>query len=177
MNREFRAGKRLATGTSTKCFVLVLVLFVLSPISVSLGFAQSVIDGGLTAPAVGGTLGPNILTNGNFSAGTAGWTNLGACFAIDPTTLAPNGAATLEMSLSTTCATPIAVSSKVPSGATYTFSGQIMTNNVSVLDNSQRRRLRGPLLRLQLSHSQGHYRLADLPKSAHRHTWELQGPT
>lgn len=93
-------------------------------------YAQAVVDGGLSAPAVAATLGPNILTNGNFAAGTAGWTNLGACFSIDPTTLAPNGAATLEMSLSSTCDAPIAISSKVPSGATYTFSGQIMTDDV-----------------------------------------------
>jgi len=79
---------------------------------------------------VGGTLGPNILTNGNFAAGTTGWTNLATCFAIDPSTLAPNGAASLKMSLSPNCDTPIAISSKVPSGATYTFSGQIMTDDV-----------------------------------------------
>ncbi len=107
------------------------MLCVLSLTYESPAYAQAVVDGGLSAPAVGGTLGPNILTNGNFAAGTTGWTNLATCFAIDPSTLAPNGAATLKMSLSETCDTPIAISSKVPSGATYTFSGQIMTDDVA----------------------------------------------
>lgn len=134
MKGEFRGGEYVPTQprantAAAKCFVLVLALFTLSLMRTN-AYAQAFADGGLTAAAVPGTLGPNILANGNFATGTAGWTNLGTCFAIDPTTLAPDGAPTLEMSLSTTCATPIAVSSKVPSGATYTFSGQIMTSDV-----------------------------------------------
>ncbi len=136
MSRGFRyytslAIPSLASTLLPKCSVLlVLLLYTLPLLCAAPAFAQTVVDGGLSAPPVEGTLGPNILTNGNFAAGTTGWTNLATCFAIDPTTLAPNAAATLEMSLSTTCDAPIAVSSKVPSGATYTFSGQIMTDDV-----------------------------------------------
>jgi hypothetical protein len=128
---RFRKSFRLRFRTSvTEWGTSVLSLWFLALVCGSIANAQTVVDGGLSAPAVPATLGPNILTNGNFAAGTTGWTNLGSCFAIDPTTLAPNGAATLEMSLSTTCDAPIAISSKVPSGATYTFSGQMMTNDV-----------------------------------------------
>jgi ASPM-SPD-2-Hydin domain-containing protein len=134
MSRRFRSYTSLATLSLASGLlshaVLIVVVFTISLLCSSFSFAQTVVDGGLAAPPVGGTLGPNILTNGNFAAGTAGWTNLATCFAIDPTTLAPDGAATLKMSLSTTCATPIAVSSKVPSGAVYTFGGQIMTDGV-----------------------------------------------
>ena len=133
MSRQFRSYTSLTTPLASRLLtniVFILVVFTTSLLCSPFSFAQTVVDGGLTAPPVPSTLGPNILTNGNFAAGTAGWTNLATCFAIDPTTLAPNGAATLEMSLSTTCDAPIAVSSKVPSGATYTFSGQIMTDDV-----------------------------------------------
>jgi hypothetical protein len=134
MSRRFQsytslAALSLASGLLSRSVLIVLV-FTTSLLCSSFSVAQTVVDGGLSAPPVAGTLGGNILTNGNFAAGTTGWTNLGTCFAIDPTTLALDGAATLKMSLSTTCATPIAVSSKVPSGATYAFGGQIMTNGV-----------------------------------------------
>ena len=128
---RFRKSLRLRFRTSVaKWGASLLTLWLLALVCGPITYAQTVVDGGLSAAPVPATLGPNILTNGNFANGTAGWTNLGACFAIDPNTLAPNGAATLKMSLSTTCDAPIAVSSQVPSGATYTFSGQMMTDDV-----------------------------------------------
>jgi hypothetical protein len=133
MSRQFRSYTSLTIPLASRLLtniVFILVIFTTSLLYSPFSFAQTVVDGGLTAPPVPSTLGPNVLTNGNFAAGIAGWTNLATCFAIDPTTLAPNGAATLEMSLSSTCDAPIAVSSEVPSGATYTFSGQIMTDDV-----------------------------------------------
>ena len=84
----------------------------------------------MTAPEVGWSLGSNLLVNGDFSAGTTGWTLPSTCFAIDPATPAPNGAASLEMSDSAACgdSTPIAVNSlKVSGGQVYTLSGQIKT--------------------------------------------------
>ncbi|MGA9739148.1 hypothetical protein, partial [Candidatus Binatus sp.] len=74
----------------------------------------------------------NLLVNGDFSQGTTGWTLPSACFAIDPSTLAPNGAASLEMSDSAACGnpTPIAVNSlKVSGGEVYTLTGQIKTED------------------------------------------------
>jgi hypothetical protein len=122
---------RLLASRSLATFgKLVLILTALSLIFGVSAFAQTVVDGGLSAPPVPAILGSNILTNGNFAAGITGWSNLATCFAIDPNTLAPDGAATLKMSLSKTCDAPIAVSSQVPSGATYTFSGQMMTDGV-----------------------------------------------
>ena len=95
-------------------------------------FAQALVDGGLTAPEVGWSLSPNLLVNGDFSQGTAGWTFFGpSCFSIDSTTPAPNGAASLEMSPAT-CGIfdPIAKNSlKVVSGQIYTLSGQLKTEN------------------------------------------------
>ncbi len=55
------------------------------------------------------------------------------CFSLDPTTPAPNGTASLEMSDSAACnnATPIAVNSlKVTSGQVYTISGQLKTEGL-----------------------------------------------
>ena len=72
------------------------------------------------------------MVNGDFSQGTAGWSYPSNCFAIDPTTLAPNGAASLVMSDSAACgnATPVAVNSlKVSGGEVYTLSGQVKTED------------------------------------------------
>ncbi|MFZ0678374.1 choice-of-anchor D domain-containing protein [Candidatus Binatus sp.] len=87
----------------------------------------------MTAPEIGGSLGPNLLVNGDFSQGMAGWSMPSGCFSLDPTTPAPNGTASLEMSDSAACnnATPIAVNSlKVTSGQVYTISGQLMTEGL-----------------------------------------------
>ena len=123
MNREFRASKHryfaspataaLATGPLARWSVLVLVLYLFSTTCGSSAYAQTVVDGGLTAAEFGWSLSSNLLVNGDFSQGTTGWTFSSKCFAIDPNTLAPNGAATLEMSDSGTCtsATPIAKNS------------------------------------------------------------------
>jgi hypothetical protein len=84
----------------------------------------------LTAAAVGGSLSPNLLVNGDFSEGTAGWSFLSPCFSIDPTTLAPNGAASLEFSPASTCTEPIALNSFSPTGGqAYTLSGEIQTED------------------------------------------------
>jgi hypothetical protein len=96
--------------------------------------AQTVVDGGLTAPAVGWTLGPNLLVNGDFSAGTSGWTIPSSCFSLDPTTLAPNGAVSLELTPPSSCG-PYAPVAKnlfnVPGGQIYTLSGQIKTEDLT----------------------------------------------
>ncbi len=81
---------------------------------------------------MGWTLSSNLLADGDFSQGTTGWTLPSTCFAVDPTTLAPNGAASLEYSNPLTCShnPPIAVNSFKPGGgAIYTLSGQIMTED------------------------------------------------
>ncbi|MGA9723295.1 MAG: hypothetical protein WBQ86_12635, partial [Candidatus Binatus sp.] len=75
---------------------------------------------------------PNLLVNGDFSQGTTGWTFASTCFAIDPATLAPNGAATLEVTNLATCGTNLPVAKnalKVSSGQMYTLSGQLKTEN------------------------------------------------
>jgi hypothetical protein len=125
----------LATTSLAKYTVLVLVLYTLSLISGSPAFAQTVVDGGLTAPEVGWSLSSNLLVNGDFSQGTVGWA-IPSCFAIDPTTLAPNGAASLELTNPATCSkyTPIALNSlTVAGGQLYTLSGQIKTENFTGL--------------------------------------------
>ncbi len=98
----------------------------------SRAFAQAVVDGGLIAPETGWSLSPNLLVNGDFSDGTSGWKFPSTCFAIDPTTLAPNGAASLELSNPATCSKnpSIAVNLlEISSGDIYTLSGQIKTEN------------------------------------------------
>lgn len=68
--------------------------------------------------------------NGDFSQGTTGWTAPSSCFNIDPNTLAPDGAATLELSNPASCSAAIALNSvKVSGGAQYTISGQIKTED------------------------------------------------
>ena len=142
MNREFRAGKyryfaslatpSLAVGSLSRWSLLVLVVCLFSLRYGSIAYAQTVVDGGLTAPEFGWSLSPNLLVNGDFSQGTTGWTFSSKCFAIDPNTLDPNGNATLEMSDSGTCtsATPIAKNSlKVVSGQVYTLSGEMMSED------------------------------------------------
>lgn len=90
----------------------------------------------MTAPEVGWSLGSNLLVNGDFSQGTTGWIFSSACFSVDPTTLAPNGAASLELSQLATCTSlaPVAKNSlAVISGQEYTLSGQFMTENFTGL--------------------------------------------
>ena len=118
---------------SRKSTALIIAAFVLLITNVLSAFAQTVVGGGLTAPEIGGSLGPNLLVNGDFSQGTKGWTLPSACFCIDPTTAAPNGAASLLMSDSAACnnATPVAVNSlKVTSGQVYTLSGELKTEDL-----------------------------------------------
>jgi Abnormal spindle-like microcephaly-assoc'd, ASPM-SPD-2-Hydin len=73
------------------------------------------------------------MVNGDFSQGTTGWSFASTCFSIDPTTLAPNGGASLLFDNPPTCShTPIAVNSlKVSGGQIYTFSGQMKTEDFS----------------------------------------------
>jgi hypothetical protein len=138
MSRRYRHGtslaiQALATTSLAKCSVLVLLLYTLSLICGSVADAQAVVDGGLTAPEVGWSLGSNLLVNGDFSQGTAGWSLPSSCFSLDPTTPAPNGAVSLLMSNSAACnnATPVAVNSlKVTSGQVYTLSGQLKTESL-----------------------------------------------
>jgi hypothetical protein len=129
---EDARGFQLSTRTALAKFSVLLAI-----LSVSLligGFsanAQTVVDGGLTAPETGWSLGPNLLVNGDFSQGTSGWTFSGTCFSVDPATVAPNGAASLEMSPAA-CGNlaPIAINSlKVSGGAVYTLSGQLKTED------------------------------------------------
>ena len=138
MSRRYRHGislaiRALATKSLPICSVLLVLLYILSPASRSVADAQAAVDGGLTAPEIGGSLGANLLVNGDFSQGTAGWSLPSACFSIDPTTLAPNGAATMLMSDSAACddSTPVAVNSlKVTSGQVYTLGGQLKTEGL-----------------------------------------------
>ena len=86
----------------------------------------------MTAPEVGWSLSPNLLVNGDFSLGTTGWTFPSTCFALDPTTVAPNGGASLELSNPATCSKnpAIAINSlTVGGGEEYTLSGQIKTED------------------------------------------------
>src|SRR5208283_4927968 len=93
----------LATTSLAKCSIVILIWYTFSLICGSPAFAQTIVDGGLTALEVGWSLSPNLLVNGDFSQGTTGWTFPSTCFAIDPTTPAPNGAASLELSNPATC--------------------------------------------------------------------------
>src|ERR1700735_689814 len=135
MSRRYRSGiplaiAALATASLPKCSVLVLILYTLSLVCGARAYAQAVVDGGLTAPEVGWSIGPNLLVNGDFSQGTAGWTFPSACFSLDPTTQSPDGGASFLMSDSTACnnTTPVAINSlKVTSGQEYTLSGQLKT--------------------------------------------------
>ena len=73
MSRRYRHGTSLAipalaTSSLAKCSILVLLLYTLSLICVCSAEAQAVVDGGLTAPEVGWSLGSNLLVNGDFSA-------------------------------------------------------------------------------------------------------------
>jgi hypothetical protein len=84
-----------------------------------------VVDGGLTAPEVGWSIGPNLLATGDFSQGTAGWTFPSVCFSLDPTTSPPNGGVSFQMSESAACnnTAPVAINShRVTSGQVYTLS-------------------------------------------------------
>ena len=112
-----------------ECFVFVPVFFSLLLICGSSAFAQAVVDGGLTAPETGWSLGPNLVVNGDFSQGTTGWKLYGSCLGLDPSTPAPNGAASLELSDTATCASPIALNSVVAPSGVYTLSGQLKTEN------------------------------------------------
>ncbi len=106
---------------------IITLLFV--PTSAS---AAQLAVGGLMTPAVGVTLAPNSLENGDFSDGTSGWKFLPKCFSLDPTTLAPNGAVSMKLNDPATCnhANPSAVNSvKAQGGGYYTVSAQIMTEN------------------------------------------------
>ncbi len=123
---------RFKTST-TKWVAFVLTFFLLSWRYEVPAHAQAVAGGGLTAPEIGGSLGPNLLVNGDFSQGTAGWSLPSACFSLDPTTPAPNGAASLLMSDTAACnnPTPVAINSlKVKSGQVYTLSGQLKTEDL-----------------------------------------------
>jgi Abnormal spindle-like microcephaly-assoc'd, ASPM-SPD-2-Hydin len=125
------AIQSLATTSLAKYSVLVLLLYTLSLTCRSSAFAQTVTDGGLTAPEVGSSLSPNLLVNGDFSRGTTGWTFPSTCFSLDPTTPAPNGAVSLELSNpATSCRYPIAANSfRASGGDVYTLSGQIKTES------------------------------------------------
>ncbi|MGB0062526.1 choice-of-anchor D domain-containing protein [Candidatus Binatus sp.] len=84
----------------------------------------------------------NLLVNGDFSLGTTGWSFPSTCFSLDPTTPAPNGAASLELTNPATCSKnpSIAINAlKVAGGQVYTISGQIKTedfNGASALDGA-----------------------------------------
>ena len=71
MNRERYLSLPVRTS-SAKSFAksCVLVLALCALLRSSVANAQAVTGGGLTAPEVGSTLGPNLLVNGDFSQGT-----------------------------------------------------------------------------------------------------------
>lgn len=114
--------------------LLVPIIYLFSSFATPAAFAQAVPAGGLTALETGWTLGPNLLVNGDFSAGTSGWSLNPACFSVDPATTAPNGAAALMLSDPATCSTTtIMATNSVPvtSGNSYTLSGQINTSSLT----------------------------------------------
>ncbi len=144
MNREFRASKHryfCVTGHSSVGYWPISSVVSLSAGALSVSrltcgssaYAQTVVDGGLTAAEFGWSLSPNLLVNGDFSQGTTGWTFSEQL--LQPsirTRPRPTARATLEMSDSGTCtsATPIAKNSlKVVSGQVYTLSGEMMTED------------------------------------------------
>ena len=129
---QFSGTKRL-----TKLFVLVSILITFSLLREATSYAQTVVDGGLTAPEVGWSLSPNLLVNGDFSQGTTGWTFPSTCFRLDPATPAPNGAASLELSNpAVSCKYPIAVNAlAVSGGQMYTLSGQLKTEDFTGLES------------------------------------------
>ena len=128
-NYTLLAISSLASRPLARCIVLVLLLCTLPSTNASPSFAQAVVDGGLTVPETGWSLSPNLVINGDFSEGTIGWKFPTGCFAIDPATLAPNGAASLLFNNPAGCShTPIALNSvKVSGGQVYTLSGQVKT--------------------------------------------------
>jgi hypothetical protein len=96
--------------------------------------AQNVPEGGLITAEAGWTLGPNLLTNGDFSAGTTGWRFQTTCFSLDPNTLAPNGANSLMLANADTCSkwTPLSTNNVTgKGGTTYTVGGEIKTLNIT----------------------------------------------
>ena len=135
MSRRDRYSTSLAipsllTTLLVRCSNLVLISYSLALLCGSSAFAQSVVDGGLTAPEVGWSLSSNLLVNGDFSQGTTGWTFPAACFSVDPTTLAPNGALSLELNDPATCSPfPIAINTVQAASGQYTLSGQIRTED------------------------------------------------
>ncbi|MGH7812565.1 MAG: choice-of-anchor D domain-containing protein [Candidatus Binataceae bacterium] len=105
-----------------------------APLAGSIARAQALEAGGLAAPEAGWTLGPNLLENGDFSDGTAGWTMTPGCFSVDPSTAAPNGAASLMLANPNTCSPYTALANNGVSAAggnLYTIGGQIKTDNVT----------------------------------------------
>jgi len=90
-----------------------------------------VVDGGLSAPEQGWSLSPNLLVNGDFSNGTTGWKMPSACFSLDSTTPAPNGAVSLKLTNPSTCS-PVAVNSfQATGGQIYTLTGQVKTEDLT----------------------------------------------
>jgi hypothetical protein len=96
--------------------------------------AQTITDGGLMAPEAGWTLGPNLVTNGDFSAGTSGWViskPAANCFSVDSDTTLPNGAASLHFNDPAACKVTSTINATRFAGpASYTLSGQIKTDNL-----------------------------------------------
>src|ERR1035437_10860574 len=82
----------LGTTSLAKCSILVVILYTLSLISGSPAFAQAVVDGGLTVPEVGWSLGSNLLVNGDFSQGPPGGPFRVPASSPVPHLLAPTGA-------------------------------------------------------------------------------------
>jgi hypothetical protein len=123
-----------ATRPLAKRLALVLIAYLLSVPFGDQVFAQAIVDGGLTAPEAGWSLSSNLLTNGDFSEGTTGWTFPSTCFSLDPENPAPNGGASLELSDPSTCSKFPRVaknSFKVVSGRIYTLSGQLKTESIA----------------------------------------------
>jgi hypothetical protein len=89
----------------------------------------SISAGGLEAPETGGTLGGNLLVNGDFSKGLEGWNVSGRCYQPDSSTRAPNGKPTLKMGNPDSCG-PFpkpAVNEFVAPPGVYSIGGEIKT--------------------------------------------------
>lgn len=123
------AGQKPTKALSVGGVVRLLTLCLLATCFSTRAYGQQVVDGGLTAPETGWTLGPNKVVNGDFSQGSTGWEFYGNCVGFDPNTPAPDGAASLEFSDTSSCDLPLALNSVVAPSGVYTLSGQMKTEN------------------------------------------------
>ena len=89
--------------------------------------------GGLEAPETGGTLGGNLLVNGDFTKGLEGWHASARCFLPDPSTRASNGNPSLKLENPDSCGphAKTAVNEFVAPPGVYSIGGEIKTPDLT----------------------------------------------